>query len=53
MEKKLLRLLQEYYHYKRMTYSNFKFSENVGMSFYDFIQWLESREMRNLIDLTN
>ena len=43
--KELLRLLEEYYHYKFMTAGFFKgvFTKNVGMSFYDFIQWLKSK----------
>lgn len=45
MEKELLKLLEEYYHYKYMTAGFWKgiFTENVGMSFYDFIQWLKSK----------
>ena len=42
MKKELLRLLEEYYHYKYMTSGLFTGKEH-GMSFYDFIQWLESK----------
>ena len=44
-EKELLELLQEYYHYKFMSGGFFKLlTQNVGMSMYDFIQWLKSRQ---------
>ena len=44
-EKELLRLLEKYYHHKFMTSSVFTWlSGNVGMTFYDFIQWLKSRQ---------
>jgi hypothetical protein len=45
-ELKLLELLEAYHHYKFMTAGFFRgvFDENKGMSFYDFIQWLKSRQ---------
>lgn len=44
-EKEMLNLLEKYYHYKFMTAGFFKgvFTRNVGMDFYDFIQWLKSK----------
>jgi predicted double-glycine peptidase len=44
-EKNLLNLLEEYYHYKYMTSGFFKsmLTNENGMSFYDFIQWLKSK----------
>jgi len=46
MTNELLKLLNEYYHYKIMSSGFFRavFTRNVGMSFYDFIQWLNSRD---------
>ena len=43
-EKELLHLLEIYYHEKYMTAGFFTFlRKNTGMSMYDFIQWLKSR----------
>jgi len=43
-EKELLELLKKYLHYKNMTAGAFSsLTDEVGMSFYDFIQWLKTR----------
>ena len=45
IDDRLLELLNKYHHYKFMKAGFFQsLTLNVGMSFYDFIKWLESRE---------
>ncbi len=46
MNKELLRLLKDYEHYKFMSAGFFSavFTRNHGMSFQDFIKWLDSKE---------
>ena len=45
VEKDILELLQEYYHYKYMTSGLFSFLFcNHGISLADFMRWLSSRQ---------
>ncbi len=44
-EQELIELLEQYHHYKHMSPCFLRsLREDAGMSLYDFMQWLKSRE---------